>query len=795
MRFDCRDAAFRKGADVLLVSSILLSAQFALIRILCFGHWFHFAYLVMAMALLGFSAGGTWLAVSPRIRRLPEQAFAALCMGGFALTALLAATAISCVSVDARGLSEEMRAGHWGGVCGTYGILMLLCAGPFVFLSLYIGRALVLSPGDSHRVYALNLAGTACGAGLFLTLFQPLGAYRFLCVLVLLSLGVALARPPAGRLPRTGLVGLALLAGIGVLFPQALFAPRVDASKQIAAFLPRGVVDTVWTPLFRVDLGGENGPTHILIDGDAWTPLARITPERMAAGDLALRNSEELGRSAPFRLIPPGRRGRALVIGAGGGRDVFAAYKSGFRQVDAVDIDPVRLAWLTGKHADLTGRLFLTPQVEVHVADGRAFVRRQRACYDAISLYSVDSVTGLTLGAYNLVENYLYTREAFQDYYGALAEGGILQIARPAWGGEAETMRMFGTFVSLALENGLDPRRCLLVLRDPYEHYFLFSKGGWDPARVQALLAAFDRQWEGRHRVLYRDGPEGQAGQDPGPLRRLLDLWREGDAAAFYERTPMDIRPVTDDRPFFFENLKWRRLWEHPREFLRQGQWNNWSNAVLAAATGIVLLVVAGLIGLAAAVPRPRPSPGRVAGSIAYFGAIGFGYMLVQMTLIQRLALVLGHPVLSMALVIPALMVSMGAGAWLSKRHAPPGPRGPLLATLLAVAALAACEGLGVPLWKALIPFPPVARGVGVALSLLPLGIPLGFCFPLGLRVLTEGREERGALAWTVNGGFSVLGSLAALGISLAAGFHVTMLVAVASYAAAFLAALAWRGR
>jgi hypothetical protein len=782
---------------VFFTSSILLATELLQVRLMGFSHWSPLVYFTITLALLGFAISGTVLSCCPKIRFVPLPTWNALCLMGFCLFLFLAMMVAALHVPDIRVLLQALMRGDYLPAARYYIPLLLLLIVPFLLTSLVICRALMEDQGRAHLTYSVNLLGTAVGAGLFLGLIDLLGVYRMMYLLMVASSLLAIFNNPRSRALK-GCLWISLLLSLeGSYKPYFYFFPNVDPSKNIAPLYPGQVMDTRWTPLCRADICRTGYGALITMDGDAQTWVYAIDEKILNSDEPHIPDPGHVSRQAVFRMVPEARRNHALIIGTGGGMDVMAAHQAGFRKIDAVDIEKARIIWLKGKYAHLNAGLYNLPHVTTHITDGRSFVMRTRNHYDAVVLYNVDSLTASTIGAYNLVENYLYTEEAVRNYLDVLSDDGVLQLTRPHWTGAdlTEVYRLFNTLVSVLLERVLVPE----------EHLLLFQHGGqWDflvsrrPLRTEAVvhLLSIYKVW-GLSR--YIDMKQTGILYPPsfrtlsGPLTHNLDTFlgakRAGTLHEVYGDYPTDIRPVTDDRPYFFENRKWAQALRHPMKLLATSQYNNWSGTFLTLSFLLSFFIVALLVLFGYRAGFPRPPPTALIISILYFGSIGLGYMLIQITLIQKAALALGHPIYAMTVVIPTLLASMGvASAGVSTRLFR------RTGVQLAVIALPALAILFVDRffsphmgWGSSRLF---VRMVFVVLALCPLGCCLGVCFPLGLRIFGPYVQGVIPLAWTINGGASVLGSLCALGLSLVFGFHVTLNVAAACYLLALFSVL-----
>jgi hypothetical protein len=170
-----------------------------------------------------------------------------------------------------------------------------------------------------------------------------------------------------------------------------------------------------------------------------------------------------------------------------------------------------------------------------------------------------------------------------------------------------------------------------------------------------------------------------------------------------------------------------------------------------------------------------------------YFGALGAGFMLIEVSVLQRFVLLLGHPVYSLTVTLFSLLLGTGAGAALSRRvdDAALGRTTSVALVLIAVTVLGVML-LSAPLISWAIPFSRPARILMAVGSLVPIGIMLGIPMPAGIRLLNARTPEMLTWAWGINGALSVLGSTFAIFIAMNWGFRTTLLTAATTYALAF---------
>jgi hypothetical protein len=478
-------------------------------------------------------------------------------------------------------------------------------------------------------------------------------------------------------------------------------------------------------------------------------------------------------QSIGYRLTGPGR---ALVIGGGGGRDIFNALGAGQRHVDVIELNQGIVDVVDHDLRRWSGSPYTLPHVSTAVGDGRSILAARDTKYDQIHIGFTDTLSANSATAFALTENNLYTTEAFDEYFDHLASNGLLNVSRLYRLVGDEALRATVLTLEALRKRGVQhPERNVVVLLG---HDILGELFGTVLARPRA--------WTGPElarlrAIAARDGVE--IAMAPGGPYRLewAGLHAAASPGAFCAAYRMNVCAPTDDKPFFF-NM--RRLGDigatPPPGYLYSI--DPFRVLVLTLAILAVLCAVGFVLPLAF-VRREGGRPG--AGALSFFAFIGLGFLLLEVVLIQRFVLFLGFPTYALSVVLFALLVFTGLGALLSARGT---PRRMLVRALAAVTLLTAAAAFGLqPLLRALIDLPFAARVVVAVVLLAPAGLAMGMAMPIGLRRLVDLHPGGVPWAWAVNGLTSVLASALAVAIAITAGFTVATLAACACYAAALV--------
>jgi hypothetical protein len=693
----------------------------------------------------------------------PEPRLARWCA---LLALLLVLVPLPLVRLDySAGIGSDLTAGF----ATTLALVCVLAAVPFCVAGAIVALAVRRYARWIGRVYAFDLAGAALGALVTVPLLWVASGTTLLVGLALLPAAAALLFGGGGRLvPAAAAVAAVavVLAGTTALYD---LPPHTTAQDDEP-------VAEKWTPLSRVL--GYAPP------GDA--PIAPVFYDRIYAPVPVRSPGEPLPDWRDLSLGPQSvgyelaGGDRTLVIGGGGGRDIENALSAGQRRVDVVELNRAIRDVVDGDLARWSGRPYSLPGVSVEIGDGRSKLAARDTRYDVIHIGFTDTLSASSAAGFALSEANLYTREAYEEYFDHLAPRGILTVSRLRRLVGDEALR--ATVLALAAlerEGVADPERNVVVLlgNDIFNEQFgtvLARRESWSEAELARIRTLADQRGAG---VAFAPG---------GPYRlEWAQLARAPDWRAFCEGYRLDVCPPTDDRPFFFNMT---RLGD-----LAKGQPAGYFYGTdPLRVLGLTLALLLGLCAIAFGlplrlVPRAQRPPLRALG---FFAAIGLGFLMLEIALIQRLVLFLGFPTYALSVVLFSLLLFTGLGSLLSDR---PGDQRRRLVRALAIACglLAALAFLLSPLLHALIELPFAARVAITVVLLAPAGLTLGMAMPLGLRAIEASHPGAVPWAWAVNGVASVLASVLAVAVAITWGFTVVTLLALACYLAALGYAIA----
>jgi spermidine synthase len=772
----------RHYAAVFVISLALLMQEIAVARTLSVALFSHYAFVAISLAMFGIGLSGLAVYLFPvhfAASRLDRQvvSYAA----GFGVSAVLSVLVFLNHQVV-----QELSAAGLLSLAFAYGVLAV----PFFLGGVCVSLLMTHFSARIDRIYFADLAGAGAGCLAVVTVMQGVPAPEVPLIVALLATGSAVliaARTAGAR--RLG-PALALAAAVALVATNAatdLFRMRFVKSwtyryselERWNAFSRVSVIPDPRASGARLAGDGERaaGPDMKMldIDGAAWTPMLRFDGE---PGELAFLRGSVIYAAHALR---PGAR--VLIVGTGGGRDILAAKAFAQPSVLGIELNPLMREIVQEAYGDYSGRPYTLDGVEVIIDEARSRFRALDRRFDVIQLSLIDTFALNGAGGFVFSENYLYTTESFREFHRLLAPDGVLSVSRyfvPSY--RLEILKVVAMIrAAWEAEGARDVAAEVVVLRQGLDGTVLARRGAYTGAELDRI-----RQFARENGVALVYDPSSDEPSEIG------DLLRTESFAAYLDGHPFLIRPATDDRPFFFSFLRGRLApgdvpepSSDPFQFLRQ-----WQDALILlyglVAVVTLMAVLFFFVPLLAFGRRSERIPASTAlPLLLYFACLGYGFMMIEIPLLQRFMLLLGYPVYALAVVLFALLLFSGCGSLLSLRlGGPPGRN--LTRVLTGIVVIAALYVLAVPALIDALLGTPIALRIAATIGLLaPIGLPLGMAYPLGITVLRTFDDALVPWAWGINGALSVVASVGAIFLGSRIGFSAAFLTGVAAYALA----------
>ncbi len=768
----------------------VLAYEIALTRIFSVLFRSPFVFLILSVAVCGLGLGAA-LAAALDAGRRPEPEDESRYLGRplLALALLLPLPIIVLLTV-----AKDLVANAQGPA------VALLTAVPYLAAGLFLSRAFRVHADDAGRLYFFDLGGAGLAALVTAAVLSRVGGVAVPMLLGIITALAALLLTRRRSFWRIAALTVALAnfwllgnqVGSGMLGLPALRS--ADEGKVKPLFQELGdpsagskVLYTEWSPVARTDVVSNRGTDTLFIwtDGDVPTQMEPFHGTR----DEMLRYGGFIG-FVPYGLRPNAER--VLCIGPGGGLDCLLALLGGAKKIEPVEINPA-IARVTAKYRNFYGDLYRRPEIDpgLIIDEGRSYMSRSKRKYDVIYFALAKSAT-TQQGGMALVDNYLYTVEAFRAYWDHLSDKGQLALV---FQNPALTDRCLATAVAALMQTGLKgsdiaDRMAYLGIRGdlgstPYQYLMLLSKKPFTAAERQIF-----RRIEPAFHLRYVPGIAEN--QPYAALRSVASAGeyarRLADQDDYLVRllpggplTRLHLAPVTDDHPFYADMAPGLNPMLLP--ILGFSLWAGGLTLLLALAW--TALTTSGSAGqrLRAGLPP-----------VLYFAGLGAGFLLVEVALIQKLVLVLGYPTLSLTVILFTLLVGGALGGLLANRGTADAAMGRLRLLIPALVVMQLAAGwlaprLGQQVLGAALPL----RVAAVAACVLPLGLLMGQPFPSGLRLLGERRADWVPMAWAVNGVLSVTGSVLAAASASLWGYQRVLLIGAILYGVTGAIGLWWR--
>ena len=795
-------------AGVFLLTLATLMLEIIQTRILSVVAWYHLAFFIISIAMFGMTAGAVW--VYMRRDRFTEKTLSrdlAYFTTAFALSTALSLAVQMTLTPTVVGTATSVFVWVELAVC---------MAVPFFFSGLVVSLALTRSPYPIGRVYGFDLAGAAVGClGVLLVLNSTDGPSGILWTAAIgaaaavaftkSGIGVACGDKPARlsvlRRPKLVLCVLAFGALSNSLTEHGLRPLAVKGKFET----PGSTFTLVeWNTFSRVMVAPPYtgrpqmwGPSPVMpqnrwlvdqramnIDGDAGTTMYRFTGN---VQDVAFLKYDVTN----LVYFLPGRK-RAAVIGSGGGRDLLSAWTFGLRDITAVEINPIFIKLLTSlpEFADFAG-LNKLGGIAFVVDEARSWFARTDQSFDVIEMSLVDTLAATTAGAFTLTENGLYTKEAWQIFLERLTPRGVFSVSRYyAPGNVNETGRMVSLATAALMGMGdADPRRHIFLASAGNIATLLVSRSPISPADLKVLEDTADRY---QYQVLI--SPTKRPASEV--LHNIITASDEARLERYTASLELDLTPPTDERPFFFNQLPPLKILK--MVFGAQGAVSEKGTASGNLAATVILLILflvsAWLVAATIIIPIlpaiEDVGARLVTGGTGYFMLIGIGFMTVEIGLLQRMTVFLGHPIYSLSVVLFTLILATGVGSFISDSLQLDSPRKFATWSILTGGYI-----IALPLWlpDLLLTFDSAdlfsraALCVGV---IAPAAVLMGFGFPTGMRLISAVDRRPTPWFWAINGAAGVLASIIAVACSISFGISVTVSIGAVCYLLLLPAAL-----
>jgi spermidine synthase len=779
---------------IFLISFATLALEVTLTRLLSVTTWYHLAFFAVSIAMLGMTAGAVTVFLRPGWfgKDRLDVSLSKTCLW-FAAVVPISLLVLCATPIE---LGESARS--------YFNLLLAGLAGlvPFYFAGIAVSAVLTKGRLPIGNLYASDLTGASLGCLFVLGGLEIFSAPTLILLCGIMGVVTAVAfggLRRSGRLAPAAFGIFAVLAGLVILDLATPYGIKPMVSKG-RSLDPGKYVYEKWNSFSRILVqekkvarpqywgrsrlapDEEVAQYKMTIDGSAATTVGEF---REPADIEHLRFD---ATNVAYHLRP---RGGALIVGVGGGRDIQSALLFGHRRIIGVDINPIFIDLLQTRFRDFAG-IADREEVTLVADEARSYVSRSDEEFAVIQMSLTDTWAATGAGAFALSENTLYTVDAWKIFIRHLSDRGLFTVSR--WYNPrelGETGRMVALAVATLAELGAaEPSGHLALVTSGGIATLLVGRSPMDPADIEALTETCDRF---QFRLAMHPGKRPQN----VILDRIVAARTREELDEAISGTSLNYAPPTDENPYFFNMLRANQVLpavlSGPRE--ERGSLAAITDgvsegSVVATRTLIGLVGTLGVLSVLTVVfplalrgrGRPADGPGILWPAAAYFALIGAGFMFVEIALIQRLAVFLGHPMYALGILLFTIIASAGAGSRLSEKL--PLTRSPWVYVFpAAIAAAVLAIRFVLPQVATDMVSAPMSIKIPVSIAVIvPLGILLGFAFPTGMKLVRSARASETPWYWAINGVFGVLCAALTVFVSIYFGISTSFYVGAVCY-------------
>jgi hypothetical protein len=788
-------------AGIFLIALSTLLLEFSLTRVLSVSLWYHFAFMVISVAMLGFGVSGVVLSLNKKLNTLESGKLLSVLSICYGASVIISFILMNKIPFDPFSLLTEP-------VQFLYlPLYYLLITIPFFFAGLIISLLISRFKENISKLYFFDLTGAGLACIVFVLIMPELGGNGSIVIVS------AIAFLAAVLFAFENYKVIALISSVLLIFaltflinPDERFPINVTANKIYGNYIkarPDLKVRTDWNTFSKIDVmvdedkaaDGYNIYLAIIDAGNATTniPNVKSLPPQTKPSDasnlaFALKDSAE----------------KVFIIGSAGGGEILAGLYRNAKNITAVEINGILNDYLKNDLSYWTGPLVKNNKnVNLITDDARSVLSSKRIAYDVIISAHTISASAVSSGAMSMVENYILTKDAVKEYLNHLEKDGVIYISRP----ETQIPKLINTLRQARFENskGLeDSKKNFIIFRRPPNTFesdksflagVLYKKDGFSDIDV------FDVRQEASS--LNLDIMYDPLSTQDSYFKRLIESDNIYDPESKYP-------PATDDRPFFDQNIGFSNLsLQGIKETFSQDD-----KAILAlkdkpvAETTLIAILIqciliAGLLILLPlkifkkedpSVKTSKEHSKEVTGEFSmdkkylfYFACLGLGYIILQICMIQKFTLFLGQPVITLLTVVSTMLIASGLGSLVSVKFYKSKIKN-LYIIFGIIALLTLSIGILNPyIFSSLVRLDLHWRIIISVLIIFPLGFFMGMPFPIGMSLILPGEKRFVSFAWGVNGFFSVIGTVLAIILAMSFGFRIVFIIAAIIYILALI--------
>lgn len=780
--------------SIALLSLAIVSYQVQLIQFFNIVQWHHYAFMIISVAMLGFGASGTVISI---FRNWLLKKFDLLVPLLMISTGLLMSFAVRLSRSDFflfDSYTLFVDQVQFSKLLFTFFLFFI----PFFFGALAIGLIFVKEIFRINKYYFSDLIGAGIGGVFTIFLFWKFSPQEIPTIIAFLPViaGIIIF-PVKNKILFSGYTVLTLAILIYHLlnpfdlsfsqFKGISYAMNLPEAKiTIEKSSPYGLVQVVSSPVMRYAPGlsltyhkAVQSGSFIYCNGDWFASIQSWSKN----DSTHLLNYSTL--SLPYAI---GKRNNVLILNSHAGLEISHALYNKAEQVIAVEPNKSVISILKQNYSHITDSLFFHPKLQIYTQDSRSFLKTTTKKYDLIQLPLIGSFGG-SIGLDALNEENLITKEAFNEMWYKLNSNGVIAISTWMDHPYKIPLRITTTIVESLESLGIeDPKNHLVLIRSWNAMTFVVTKNLLNKIEIKNVLDFCEKN-------------EFDITLAPGinlaeiSKNHMLDneiffdilegLIDDNQRERIIENYDFNIKPATDNKPYFFQFLRWKKFDKLVKNmglktvsFLELGY-------LILIVTFILILLLA-LFFIVIPLFNLGWKKGHNTWVVLYFSGLGFGYMFLEIVFIKYFVLYLAQPIYSVATVISVMLISSGLGSYYSSKFKIDRK------TLMKITGIIASIILIYSIFMGNI----LSSTVGVHISFkilitcILIALPsffMGMPFPLGLKLLNIIDENNVPWAWGINGCITVISTSLAVIIAVELGFMAVMILSAMTYLLAFL--------
>ena len=791
-----KEVRARLLAAIFLVSAATLCLEITLTRYFSISQDYHFAFLVISIAFLGYGASGSFLALFRKFQKVNLENF--LCLSSFLYSLFILASFLLCNSLPFDFIKLSWDKNQVFFILIYYLILSL----PFFFAGLTISLAITRLAQAVTKIYFSDLIGAGLGSLLAIFIFLPKGEKGVMIFISLLPLLASfLLSFRASAFLKISLIFFLMFEATLFLISPSWLDFRISPFKALPVALkyPQAKhLFTKWNAISRVDI--LKSPAVRYAPGLSLLYRKKLPPQlglSVDGGELnavthfqheeepALEFLSFLPSSLAYTL---NQEPSALIIEPKGGLDVLAALYFKARQIKVIESNPLIIKLLDQELAAFGGSLYQKKKMQLVSANVRTALKQEKERYDLIVFSLTDVFGSSSTGVYGFRENYFYTLESFSQILERLSPHGIISVTLFLLPPPRQDIRLLATWIEALEKAKKEPSSHLAAIRSWGTISYLIKKNPFTPQDI-IKLKVFSK--ERLFDLVYYPGIKAEETNvynkfdKPIYYNLTLQLLASKTRKELYENYLFQLKPATDNRPFFFNFYKLNKM-KATYKALGQKWLPLLQGGFLVPLLLFQSLIVAFLLILLPVLVLKRNIRNRkdiFLKVFFYFSLIGAAFMFVEITWIQKFILFLGHPLYSVSAIIFSLLVSSGLGSFFSQSLFGQNLKKKLRLSLILCSSLILIYMLLLPFFfESFLGFKFSLKIILTFLAIFPLGFFMGFPFPTGIRILESKERRIIPWGWATNAFSSVINSVFALLIAFWGGYQLVLILAAAGY-------------